>query len=231
MVAGVNQQSVLADADLLYVRHAAQWGQHGDFVPQVRQFGGRDRAESRVAERGHLRHVAHRLVQGLERRYVSDAAAKLSVLGQGDERPALLRQRLQAAGGTLVGLSRAHRGLHRRTRDLEQRVLLPRAQGKRRLGAPGGAGSLHQGHGAISHHAAVVPGDVAGVGVVEELGLRRAQPLGGNHGGHDGSSAACLPDAQIQVARQVEVIVLFHGFQRFVVEFLRLIVGVIVREV
>jgi len=77
----------------------------------------------------------------------------------------------------------------------------------------------------------MVAGNVAGIGVMEHLGLGGAQPLGGDHGGHNRPSAARLPDAQIEIARQVEVIVLADGVQRLVVFRRRLIVGVIVRKV
>src|ERR1019366_3570066 len=98
---------------------------------QVAEFAGRDRAEAGVAERRHPGHVAHREVQGFERRDISDAAAELSVPGQRYERSALPLQRLQAARGTLVSFALADPGLHRVASDLEESLFLLTHEGKR----------------------------------------------------------------------------------------------------
>jgi len=66
---------------------------------------------------------------------------------------------------------------------------------------------------------------------MEHVGAVGAQTLGGDHGGHDRTSAARLPDPPLQIPREVEVIVLSDGLQRLMVQALRLVVGVIVGEV
>jgi len=128
MVAGVDQQAMLADADFLDIHDAAQRGENRDFVMQLSQFARRNGAEASVFERRHRGHVAHRQVQGLERRYVPDAAAELSFFGQRHERPALLHKRRQPIGGALVGMALADRSLHRGARDFEQCFLLARGE-------------------------------------------------------------------------------------------------------
>jgi len=230
MVAGVDQHAVLPDADLPGIHDAAQRRQDGDFVLEAAQFAGRDRVEARVFERRHHGHVAYGDVEGLDGRDVSDAAAQIPVLIDGNERPALPPERLRAARGGFVLLPRADRSFHRLPGNLEKRTLLRAGERERRiLGLC--AGGLDQSHGAVAHHPAVVAGDVAGVGVMQHLGLIGAQPLGGDHRGNNGPAAASLPNSQIQVARQIEVIVLPDGIQRLVVQALSFVVGMVVGKI
>jgi len=230
MVAGVDQHAVLPEADFVHVHHVAQRGQDGDFVLQAAQFAGGDRTEARIALRRHLRHVAHREVEGLDGRDVADAAAQVAILGEGDEGAALLVQFRDAAGGCFKRLARANRSLHGLAGDFEE--LGFGGAGERERFLPGlGRGRFDEGRGAVAHHAAVVAGHIAGVGVVQHLGLVCAKALGGDHHGDDGSSTAGFPIAEIEIAREVEVIVLADGVENLAIQSLGLIVGVIVRKI
>jgi len=226
-----DQQAVLPNADLLNVHHAAQRGQNRDLVMQVPQFARGDREETGVSERCVSRHLAHCEIQGLNRRHRPDATAQLSILSQSYERSALLRERLHPAGRALVSLALAHRGFNRLACDLEQRIFLRLSERKWRLIALGRAGGLHQSNRAVADHAAMIAGDIAGISVMKDSGLVGSQPLSGDHGGYDRSSAARLPNPQIQIAGQVEVIVLADGLQRLMIDSHRFVVRVIVREV
>jgi len=224
-----DQQAVLSNADLLNVHHAAQRGQNRDLIMQVPQFARGDREEAVVSERCVSRHLAHSEIQGFHRRHESDAATQLSVLGQSYERSALLRQRFQSAGRAFVSLAIADRGFNRLARDLEQRILLRLGERKRRTVGLDRVRGLHQGNRAVADHAAVVTGDIAGIGVTDDSGLVGSQPLRGDHGGYNRPSATCLPNPQIQIARQVEVIVLSDGLQCLMVDSYRFVVSMIVR--
>jgi len=144
------------------------------------------------SERGH---VANGDVERFERRDVADAAAQLAVLLEGDEGAALLGQRIEPGGGIFVLLAIAHGGFHGHAGDLEQLVFLARTERERRLGGAGAGLGFHESDGAVAHHAGLVAArHIAGVGIVEHLGLRGAEAFGGDHGGDDGKSAAGLPD-------------------------------------
>jgi len=75
------------------------------------------------SERGH---VANGDIQRLERRHVTDAAAQLAVLLEGDEGAALLGQRIEPAGNIRIACDRARR-IHGLAGDLEQLVFLARS--------------------------------------------------------------------------------------------------------
>jgi len=231
MVVAMDQQAVAPDADFLHVAHAAERRKHRDFVRKVAQFIRRDGTETSVADRGHHGHIAHRKIQRLHRRDIADAAAELSVLGERDERTALLFDGRQALRRAVEDLAIAHRGFHRLARDLQQRFFLRPGKRERRVLTLGMGRRLCQRHRAVSDHAAVVAGDVAGIGVMQQLSLVGAQSLGGDHDGYDRPSAAGLPDLRFQIARKIEVIVFLDGVQGFVVDSHALVVGVVVGQI
>ena len=91
--------------------------------------------------------------------------------------------------------------------------------------------SLQQQDRGVSHHARVVAGGIAGVGVLQQLRLVGSHALGGDHGRHDRRSAAGFPNARRKVARHAEVVPVLERVQGLVVDSHGLVVGVIVRQV
>jgi len=159
---------MLSHADLFDVQHAAERRKDRDFILQRAQFAGGDGPEARVPQGGEGGHVPNGNRERLHGSYVADAAAQLAVFPEGDERAALLRQRLQPHGWrVLVLLVISHGAFHGLAGDLEQLVLLPLAEGEGRLARAGTRRGFHEGHGAVAYHAGLVAGRyIAGVGVV-----------------------------------------------------------------
>jgi len=226
-----DEQAIEPHLDFLDVQHPAHGRQDGDFVFQTGQLAGGDGPEARVVQRRGAGHVAHREVQGLDGRDVADAAAQTAVQMKRDERSPLVSQRLALGRRGVVNLAVVNGGLHGFAGDLHQLVLFGLAQREGFLAGGAIGRALQQGHGAVTHHAALIAGRVAGVGVVEHPCLGSAQPFGGHHGGDDGTSAAGFPHAEIEVARHAEVVPLPDGRQGLMIGLDRLFVGVVVRKI
>jgi len=224
---------VLSDADLLDVQHPAERGKDGDFVLQRTQLAGGDGAEARVPQGSERGYVPNGSPERLERSHVADAAAQLAILLEGDERAALLRQRLEPHRRVFELLVIAHGAFHGFAGDLEQLVFLAGAERERLLGGGSARRSFKESHGAVAHDAGLVAGRIAGIRIVQHLGLRGSKPLGSDHGGDDGISAAGFPDvdARFEVARHAEVVPLLDGLQGLVVDFDGLGIGMVVGEV
>jgi len=159
----------------------------------------------------------------------------LAVLLESDERAALLLQGLEPHGWrVLVLLVISDGSFHGLAGEFEQLVFLPRTERERRFGGRAARRGFHESHGAVTHHVGFVAGrHIAGVGIVQHLGLRGAQPLGSDHGGYDRISAAGLPDVHtgVEVAGHAEVVPLLDGLQGLVVYLHGLVIGMEVREV
>jgi len=153
------------------------------------------------------------------------------VLLEGDERAALLVEGFGRGRGGVVHFVLMYRRLDRLPRQAQQLVLLPLGQGKRRLLGSAMRRVLHESHRAITHHAALVAGRVAGIGVVQDLRVRGSQAFRRDHGGDDGISSAGFPNLRREVARHAQVVPLLDGLQRLVVDLDGVGVRVVVRKI
>jgi len=77
----------------------------------------------------------------------------------------------------------------------------------------------------------VIAGHIAGIRIFQDFGLIGSQPLGRHHGGHNGPSAASLPNARFEVLGQTEVIPLRDGLQDLLVELRGFVISVVMREI
>jgi len=226
-----DEQAIAPHLDFLDVQDAAHGRKDGDFVLQAGQFAGRDGPEARVVQRRGAGHIAHRKIQRLDGRDVADTAAQTAAQMKRDERSPLVGQRLALGRRGVVSLPVANGGFHRLAGDPHQLVLLGLAQREVLLAGGAIGRGFQQGHGAVTHHAALIAGGVAAVGVLQQPGFGGSQPFGGHHGGDDGTSAAGFPYAQIEVARHAQVVPLPDGRQGLMIGLDRLFVGVVMRKV
>ena len=151
----------------LRVKDAAEGRENRDLVCELRQFGSRDRLESRIAQRRQRGCVAHREVERLHCRGVADAPAQRSRLGDGDKSSAFLVERTSETASRTIrfilspprapptcGPERAGRSSPARLS--ENGVLLRRS-----------VRGFHKQIRAVSNHARTVAGNIARIGVLE----------------------------------------------------------------
>jgi len=235
-IALLHNQSMFTHLDLFNIQDPAQRRHDGDLVLEERQLLGSDGLEARIFQRRIRRHVTHRFRQRFHRRDVADAPPQLAMLLEGDERAAGFLQAREAAGTQHGHLAIAHGGLHRSPRNLHQGILLTAGQGELRALLGVRRTFPRDRHRAITHHAGLVAGGVAGVGVLQNLRVGCAQTLGGDHGRDDGASTARFPGRNAalphgKVARQAEIVPIGDGLKRLMVDMVRVVVRVVVREV
>jgi len=225
-----HQQAIPADADIFDVQYPAERREDRDFIFQSRKFPGVHRGKARITQRRVSGRIPHAEIKRLLRRNQANAPAQLSFFFERHEHAALLLERRKIAGRRLVQFLFPDGRLHRLLRQLDQGVFFFGTERKRvRLGSAGLC--LQQCHRTIAHHAAPVAGHIAGIRILQDLGLVGPQSLGRNHGGHNRTSAACLPYARLEVVGQTEVVPLLDGLQHFVVELRGFVVSVVMREI
>ena len=229
LVAVLHQQPVRTHPDLFHIRDPTHRREYADLVLELRQFVLAHRLKARIAQRSVGSHIAHGHIERLDRPRVADAATQSAVLGERDESPPLLVQRLARRRRRSVTFALVHRVLGRFARQRQQFRLLRIRQREGLLSRR--PARLHKHIRAVAHHARLVPGHIARVGIMQHPRLGGAHPLGIDHRRHNRRSAAGLPDPLPKVPRHGEVIPLAQRLQRLVVDRLRLRVRVIVREV